>query len=252
MIFCIPVLPKAKASNWDDVVALFNGTLRSLQNQTSKDFSVVVGCHDRPELHGAYDFPVTFLQARWPVLPPEAGPYKDKGWKRELLAAEVKRRGGGYFMMLDADDLLHRDFVAHVLREKAPHGYIVEEGYGLDHRNRSVAEIPGAWPKPFHFYCGSCAVLALGPEELPEGVRRTPDGIFSRLKSHVHWKQVMLDAGRPLAPFPFRAAAYVLNHGENNHSRVNAGRDDKVEAMMRKGGAPIPDSFLQDFGLSAL
>ncbi len=62
-----------------------------------------------------------------------------------MLLGAVRKLGGGYVMMLDADDLVSNRLVEYVLNDKDPHGYIVEVGYAYDWKANLIAPIPGVW-----------------------------------------------------------------------------------------------------------
>ena len=251
--FCIPLQPKANANNWERVCAVLNQTLRSIQNQTNRDFTVFLAGQDRPDIASDIEIKVNWLQADWTVENANNEKLRDKRRKRIVLLRAVREAGGGYVMMLDADDLISNRLVDYVLTDRNPNGYIIEKGYAYDWGNGSIAPIPGAWSKSFDSVCGSCSVIKYGVDDLPlprgaeaeEGTRH----LAMHLKQHSQWKHVMSDLGRPLAVVPFPAAVYVLNHSNNLHYSIKAMRQDEVPVRISKRRLPITPELSQEFSL---
>src|SRR5215218_9237490 len=126
--FCIPLMPKANASDWGQVSKVFNQTLRSLNNQTNRSFQVLLAAQDMPELAPDLKLDIVHLASPWTVDNDIKSKWRDKRWKRTLLLRTVRERGGGYVMMLDADDLVSNRLVDFVLNDGDLNGYIVESG----------------------------------------------------------------------------------------------------------------------------
>jgi hypothetical protein len=87
LAFIVPIKSKRIAKSWDYVSRLFERTLRSLCAQTSREFKVIVVCHELPAI--TFDHPaVSYIEADWE--PPPISEFnallKDKGRK---LAAGI-------------------------------------------------------------------------------------------------------------------------------------------------------------------
>ena len=249
MFFCIPLLPKAKAHDWNLIGTLLNGTLRSLANQRLQRLEVILAAHDIPNNFDAQGLTITHLEPHWTPESIGDDPYRDKNGKKQLLGAEVGRRGGGYAMILDADDRVSDQLVNYVYRKTNPHGYIASTGYAFDYGNRAIAPLPGAWPKAFHFYCGSCAVWNLTPEELPRSPTDGGPNRWNDLRSHVRWFPDSVRAERPLLRFPFPAVAYFQNTGENNHAKVNETRKNEAAVNILANQVPLTPELIREFAL---
>lgn len=253
--FCIPLQPKANANNWERVCAVLNQTLRSIQNQKNQNFTVFLAGQDRPDIEPDIKVKVNWLQADWTVQNANNEKLRDKRRKRIILLRAVREAGGGYVMMLDADDLVSNRLVEYVLTDLNPNGYIIERGYAYDWGNGCIAPIPGAWSKTFDSVCGSCSVIKYGVDDLPparsaeteEGARH----LATQLKQHSQWKHVMSDLGRPLAVVPFPAAVYVLNHSNNLHYSIKAMRQEEVPLRIAKRKLPVTPELSQEFSLPA-
>jgi hypothetical protein len=212
--FSIPLAPKRDERSWRRASALLSDTLASLQQQTDADWRAVIAGHDRPDIAALSDPRITFIEVDWPQAASHTAGVTDSGRKREATLQHIRGAGGGYVMMLDADDLVHRNLVAYVRRDMNPYGYIFDKGYQEHYPTGSMRALPtrGDIP-PFHRICGSCAVFHFTPEDIgaPD---RTDKSLPDRLGAlHVHWEAIAAALDRPLAPVPFHAAIYRFNTG---------------------------------------
>ncbi|MBE9637847.1 hypothetical protein [Salipiger mangrovisoli] len=216
VIFLIPLVGPHHVGDWQAVIARLAQTLESFRRQQGA-WQAVICCQQRPALP---DVLADDARVHWlPFDDPTPG--NDK-WRK--LAALCDHLGKiatvpAYVMSFDADDLLRDGTVAEMLaRQEA--GYLVEQGYVMDHATGDVALAgapTAAMPlrKPFWKLCGSCIALHHDPA-LPQS------GTFLRaMTQHEHRMFPYLAALAGRAPVPFRkpAVLYVLNHGENFGAR---------------------------------
>ena len=211
--FAIALTPRANARNWERIEGLLDLTLASLRAQTDPDWRALIAVHDRPRL-SVDDERVSFVEIGWSVEPP--GPHNDdSGRKKHLLGDLVRDRGGGHFMVVDADDWVDCNLVAAARAEIGPEhvGALVESGLAVDFATLKAAPLPHPALEglPFHRLCGSCGVVLIRPgEETP--IRRDP---FAVLRSHHRWVEVAVDHRAKLARLSV-SGAYLVNTGENH------------------------------------
>ncbi len=233
--FAIALTPRANARDWDLIEALLDLTLASVRAQTDPDWRALIAVHERPRL-AVSDARVEFVAVDWPAMPP--GPHNDEsGRKKHLLSDIVRDRGGGYLMILDADDWVDRDLVAaaragigedHV-------GALIEDGFAVDFRTLRAAPLPhpALGGLPFHRFCGSCGVVLIRPGATTP-IRRDP---FAVLRSHHRWVEVAAEHGAGLMRLPV-SGAYLVNTGENHsdvHGPYAAWRRGFIERVNRVG-----------------
>ena len=203
--------------------------------------------HDRPRI-AVPDGRVEIVEVDWPVEPP--GPHNDdSGRKKHRLSDMVRDRGGGYLMVLDADDWVDRDLVAAARATigEAEVGALVETGLALDFATLRAAPLPHPALEglPFHRFCGSCGVVLVRPDAGTE-IRRDP---FAVLRSHHRWVEVAEEHGAALARLPV-SGAYLVNTGEN-HSDVYGPYADWRRgfiARVNAVGAPLDAAGAARFG----
>lgn len=217
--FAIPIAPKRSDSQWRRLNDLLRLSLRSLQGQENKSFTALICGHQEPECIAEFRSEnVEFILATFREPLSEAEGRRDKGRKRWQIATEIRKRGAGYYMYLDADDLVHRRLVSYIISDHNKTGYIIPRGYAMDYSSRRIAPIPGVWKKNFNNVCGSSGVVYYEVDDLPENPYPAPptDGIlFFKVRNHTMFDSPDIVHGRPLSPIPFAACIYTLNHSIN-------------------------------------
>ena len=209
-IFGIPFRSKASSKDWARSQALLASTLRSVFSQTDSDFQVVIACHETPDIAEIRDPRVTVLNTATPTPTNLVEQMRDKGHKRKMLTVEWRRRGGGYFMLLDADDLVSRRLVQHVRENPAENGYLIKQGYLYDVAAGSCK--PSA---RLNEICGSCTIFRMDPEDLPESIEDETPRLIGKYRNHQTFEEDGRRLGRAFGVIPFPAAIYVIGHGEN-------------------------------------
>ena len=221
VVFGISLAARASVADWDRVSLLLRSTLRSVLGQGDPRLRVIICGHDRPALPELDDPRVEFLLSDQPPPLEPRGFRRDKMRKRRLIGVRLRQLGGGYLFPLDADDMVSRRLVGHVLSDDNRRGYSLTQGYALDWRNRRLAPVPGAWDATYDRVCGSSAVICFGAEDLPAAPEETgPQTYFDLFGEHAYWPIVAEECGRPLAKIPFPAGIYVVNHAENLSFRL--------------------------------
>lgn len=215
--FGISLRASTTSTDWPRFGRLLQATLHSVFRQTDNRFRVLICGHDAPDIPELSDPRVEYIAARWE--PPSQDPRKyetDKNRKRFVMGLRLRSLGGGFYMQLDSDDLLHRDLVAFAMNSGA-NGCVVQKGYALDSYNQLVAPVPGAWSVDIDRVCGSTAIVDYRPEDiastLPEDA--THRAKFSEDKNHAYIRSTNDEYGRTLAPVPFGAVIYVINTADN-------------------------------------
>mgnify|MGYP002543809520 CR=1 FL=1 len=230
--FVIPLMSKQVAKDWDMVSTLFNRTLWSCYNQTDPNFKILVACHEIPTLNRKYDDRVEFIKVTEKDAPiPKTQEEKmiDKGYKTHTLAMRLRELGGGYAMMVDADDLVSchlAEFIAHHPNEN---GYYVKTGYVYFVGDNYMKVLP-------KFSSGSACIVNYKIDDLPDSypqimTANCDDNKWIIRKRHGGVVPACKAAGRPLKPLPFKGAVYVLGSGEN-HSLY--GKTTKYQTRLRE------------------
>lgn len=258
VFFAIPLSARKDDEQWARVNELLDLTIGSIQNQASRNFTALICGHDAPRRLAKYDSTcVEFLPANFAKPTSAAEARRDKGRKRRTIAAEVRRRGGGYFMYLDADDLVHRDLAQTVTEDNNGIGYLITRGYALDFGNRLLAQVPGVWNKRFDEVCGSSGIVLYKQSDLPstgypEEVDRSL--LFFQIKNHTQFGDSEIRDGEKLVAVDFPAAIYSVNNSinlSNTLVRTEQRQQQLIDKIADRRITKL-DAIRKDFALGGL
>lgn len=249
IVFITSVRHPHNCNQYQKVLSLLNGSLRSVCGQEDNDFRVICVCNERPEI-AFKDARIEYLVVNFP--PPSTlanaqtglGAVRhDKGAKYAVGLLHAKKLNPEYVMFFDADDFIHRDIAGYCNQRPGENGWYVENGFvywgGMLY---SPLEL-------FYKWCGTCNILNYNLIELP--VHLTPSSTFDEIISftdnwfltrilgaHPFTVDYFADRGHPLAPLPFPGAVYARETGEN-HSGIFIGNRPKI----------LTKNLANDFGI---
>lgn len=230
IVFAIPLRAKETSKNWDGCVRKFHQTLHSIFNQTSSSFKCIVACNEIPPLDRKYDERLEFIPLDIPIPTEWVEMARDKYWKltiiavriREILEEQSNLEQGIYVMPVDADDLLNCRIAEYCEQHPNEHGLVSKDGYVLQAGDKFFRKYP-----QMHTYCGSCNIIKMYREDLPESCPVSPTlchdketaGILNdRYPIRFDHNTVVeryAKAGKPFSYLPFRSTVYVLGTGDN-------------------------------------
>ena len=254
-VFAITLASAQTVQDWDHTQRLLGQTLRSVLGQTDPDWTAIIAGHEMPDLPEMADDRVEFVAIhRRP--PSDKSQFRgDKSAKRHVLGRRLAQMGGGYFMQLDADDLVREDLVATLRGGDHVNGAVAARGYALDYRNRLLAPVPGAWRHDLNHVCGSCSVVRYTRADLPGRKQRNNEAslVFNMTRQHAYTSVAMEELGRPLEIFEEPMVVYLINHGQSlSFSMQKSGNRGQniVEAVARHAlPAAEAEAILRRFGL---
>lgn len=238
IIFAIPLRAKETTNDWNEITRLFNNTLQSIFNQKgSGNFKCIVACNDVPYLKEKYDERLEFIKMKLPIPYTWMEMAHDKFWKltaisvrcREILENSSCPENGIYIMPVDADDLLSNRIALWCDEHPDANGFVSKEGYVWKRGERKLKIYPD-----MHEYCGSCNIIKMYREDLPDKMpyddslcHDTPTAKVLNRKypirfNHNEVVKKYSDIGKPFEILPFRSTIYVLGHGDNISSIYNS------------------------------
>lgn len=222
--FCIPLRSKKSSKDWDKVCRLLQTTIKSIARQSGGSFEAIVACHDLPHLGEASSVPVSVIRTDREEPTDRMEQLFDKRHKKMMLAEEVYKRGGGYMVMLDADDLVSNKLVRHICENHNERGFLINTGYACDVKKRKIERV-----EKFSELCGSCAVFYLDATDSDKARERWVYQIGDAM--HRDFAKMSDLLGRRLEPIGFPAAMYMRNHGENHSS---LGKKKKLASVIKE------------------
>ncbi|HUQ34931.1 MAG TPA: glycosyltransferase [Aestuariivirga sp.] len=215
--FAVPLVAKGATRDWEKVVDLLLATLDCLLRQTDPRFEILLAGTDRPP-NLPTDSRLTWIDVPTDDTDTWRDALNDAGRKRQFAAWEFGRRGGGYLMFVDADDLVSRHLVAFVRHDRNTAGYVLRSGFVYNQRLQRLSRLDSLSRKDFDFshVCGSSVILHLSPDDV--GTATTP-GItrYQRLfaEGHIGFEKALLSEELRPGEIPFPAAVYLTGTGVN-------------------------------------
>lgn len=234
--FAIPLVGKHQVSDWSVIEDTLARALRALIAQSDPNWRVVICSQDVPDAV-ALDPRITAIRFTQKVEG------HDKTAKLAQLAQHCLKEmpQAGFFMPMDGDDLLHRDFLRD-LHSTQDSGLLVSSGYILDAGAHALGYTAArSWgalqQKPFWKFCGSCMALPTGTAPAEEA------DFFAALAQHEHrlYPHLAHMAGIRLRRTTEPRALYIINHGENFETR--RGRGGFKQRFVQKFKVTDPDTL---------
>ena len=253
----IPLKAKKVAGNWKIVEDSLFKTLESIRQQTDSHYYACVVGHDYPhyltnntKLFENIDF-VNFDEIAPPILCNNSSKNQEKFEKDRCAKIQ---RGYTYLLdkyddvthlfPLDADDLLHKDFVRTLGALNQPN-YIIENGYFYYLSSRLVNKTTS-----FSTYCGSSAILS---RQLLEQEREQNGRFLFKHIGHVNMRDYLDKSGIAFIVPQKRLVMYVRDNGENISRQVNGSfaRKFKRNAIMRLKSIMLSTPYIvKKFGVN--
>jgi len=213
LVFIIPIKSPQISSSWELVSKLFERCVKSICNQTSTEFRVVVICNQRPETefkhpHIIYievDFPVPTWSDHTDFTSREL----DKSRKIFTALLYARQLNPSHIMFVDADDCVSKhlaEFVGHNLECS---GWVIDKGYEYHDGSRFIYRKKNR----FHLKCGTAHVIRFDLVNPPENL--TPDDIAWDYFYHQSIADTLDGRGVPLTYLPFEGAVYITENKEN-------------------------------------
>ena len=220
----IPLRAKSTTPCWDALCLRLQGTINSLERQTSRNFQCLIVGHDRPEFLEENHYKKltdTGFQEYAESSPPEPGKdlpetyqrYESDRCKKILkgmmaLAHDPKIT---HWFALDGDDLMHPSFISELGKYPETRAFLIQRGYSYFHNENILIK-----ENEFSAYCGSCSILARSLVTLPTTFN--PDSYRTTLFGSVPHNKMLgyLQSNRIEVLIPQkRLMLYYRNHGGN-------------------------------------
>ncbi|MFB2923082.1 glycosyltransferase family 2 protein [Aerosakkonema funiforme] len=215
LLFVIPLKSAKVSKSWELVCKLFERTLKSVCNQTSTDFRVVVVCHEKPEIE--FNHPhITYIEVDFPV--PEQDLISktlDKGRKILWGLFYGRQFNPSHTMIVDADDCISKHLAAFVNQNPQSNGWFVNKGYVYQADSKFIY----FRKKAFNKLCGTCNIIRYDLHDLPDDISQDYPEINMYYEKHRDVEDKMAQRGTPLEALPFFGALYIVGNQENIYLR---------------------------------
>jgi hypothetical protein len=234
------------------VEELLKDTLVSVAQQSSEDYVIIVVGNKEPDF--ALPERTHFVHVDFPPPAPPTGaqtarePFVwDKGTKLGIGLIAARQFSPTHVMSFDADDFVHRDLASTVHAHPHHDGWVVHEGWMYSRARNSYVR-----QGQFNRACGTSFIIPFEAYNVPDDltVAATQKSVASAfgerlsaiMGAHRNAEAWYRENGRELKPFPYPAAVYHVDTGENHSGKsLAAGIARPLNATMRRDFA-IPAS----------
>lgn len=225
--FAIPLRSAQVSRDWNRMTRLLEATIASALASRDAQVSVLVACHEIPDIRQKDDPRVAFVTTRHMI--PASPPMQmfDKRHKKVLLVREHCRRGGGYMMLLDSDDLVSDRLAAHVLADDNRSGYLIRDGYTYDAGAAALERV-----QDFDDRCGSSSIFFLNPDDGDAEPFDWP--LYIAVTRHRDLKKLSGSTPRPMSTVPFPAVMAITNNSENWSLQIAPPRAASLRSYVRR------------------
>ena len=255
-VFITPLKSRKVSNNWEKTCQLFERTLKSVCSQRSTHYSVLVVCHEKPNISFSSD-KVQYLQVDFPPPDKKGGSAQDWYFRREIDKnrkllmglCHAKHLSPSYVMPVDADDCISDEIVGYSEKNPGSNGWFLNQGYLYNQvTNRLVRKY-----RKFNLMCGTSHIINYDLIDLPDNPEY--DRGYGYYRDHViflkhdHIRRIMQGKGKPLKPLPFPGAVYITENSENIYfSSDRPIYGNKIENFL--GHRPVTPKIQEKFSLN--
>ena len=214
--FIVPLKSPKVSKNWQQVLKLYERTIRSICNQTNPNFRVVVISNVIPDINFQHPNIEYILVDFYPKTSEIKTKYLDKG--RRLLTGmiHVKNSQSTHVMIVDSDDCVSKhivEFVAQNSRDSRNSGWFVNSGYVYQEGSRLIY-LRKKW---FNKWCGTANIFNLNRIHLLEDSAIEDEANYSFYDDHKYpYRKIIKDHKKfPYLPLPFHGVVYNIGNQEN-------------------------------------
>lgn len=214
LVFVVPLKSKKASKSWDYTSKLFEQCLKSICNQSSPNFKVVVVYHDKPDIKFSHPH-ISYVQAHFPapILEDGDGPMIiDRNLKVITGLCFARKLKPSHTMVIDADDCVSRKLAEFVSKYPDSNGWFVDDGYRYTDGSKRILPTD-----KLYRLCGSTTIVRQDLYDLPSDDECAD--VKSLIKYHMNHGdiiQIMADKGYPLEPLPFPSIVYVSSANKDN------------------------------------
>lgn len=217
LVFVIPLKSPQASNNWEKVSQLFARCLKSVCNQTSDSFQVIVVCHQQPNIDWSHPR-VNYLKVDFPVPENPDIRTKRKDRVRKVITGYLQARqlNPSHVMKVDADDCVSKHIAAFVEQNIQSNGWLVNSGYEYRHGSRFIYRRT----QDFYRHCGTSTIINYQLLNLPENPETLEyDKLIKYHLPHSRTDRILQHRGITLDYLPFNGAVYAIKNGENTYPR---------------------------------
>jgi len=236
--------PEWKPGRWDKVSEICNNTIRSILNQTSDSFRLILVCN-KPPLHLPPSDKIIVTQTTLPCPTDYNGVINDIFQKIKIGMTVARDYGPAFIMRIDADDFVSHDLVAFTEKHPKDNGWYIKWGYCYDYYNQKMYHQPN-----LHLNCGTAHIVNCKEKDFPTTIDTPDENWLKCIWQHQNINQFLTPMGRTLRPLPFPGVVRSVNTSVNSEAKPvvhkNMVKRFLTEKFLKK---PLNKQIIQEFSL---
>ena len=250
LIFIVPLRSPETCSNWKRISLLCNETLKSLTQQDSTQYRVILVCNSLP-LNFVPHQHISVVQEPFSIPNSWEGGIGDIYYKIKRGMVEVKKLqilspgSSAFVMRVDADDLVSNRLVSFTQKYPKSDGWYFLTGYIYEvGQNHTFLR-----PK-FTAVSGTSHIFKCHYTDFPESMETPPNEWLEPVWQHLHVNKLLKLRGRKLSPLPFPGAVYRINPQNMSATHVENERFSSFKSVVWKflSKRKITDQIICEFG----
>ncbi len=208
LVFVIPLKSPKVSTSWNLVAKLCERTLKSICNQTSHAFRVIVVCNEKPSIEFSHPH-ITYIEVDFPVPSPDLNAkLLDQAQKSLVGLIHAKELQASHTMLVDADDCVSKQLAEFVNQNYQANGWYINQGYVYKEGGKLIYHKKNAFNKS----CGTCRIIRYDLNDLPEKNEYASQALLDYIINH---KKTETMNATLLEPLPFEGAVYTIGNKEN-------------------------------------
>lgn len=236
--------PEWKRDSWSRVSEICNNSIRSVLNQTSKNFRLVLVCNEPPQ-DMVEDEKIILQRTDLPCPTDYKGVLRDINLKIKLAMSVARQFAPAYIMRIDADDFVSNRVVAYTEQHPNENGWYFKWGYCYDYWTQDFCLQPN-----FHLMCGTAHIINCTEKDFPDSLSTADEEWLNFIWEHQGINELLEPMGRKLKPFPFLAVVRSVNTGVNSEAQP-PGYTHALKRFIRKNllRRKINEKIINEFKL---
>lgn len=233
-IFIVPLRSPETCSNWREVSSLCNSTLKSLMQQDSKNYQVILVCNS-PPLDFIPNEHITLVQESFsiPKSWDEANADIYTKVKRGMLEVKnlqlIRPDSSVFVMRVDADDLVSNRLVSFAERFQNSDGWYFAIGYIYEIGKNHMFIRPR-----FNAVSGTSHIIKCTYSDFPKSMETPPTEWLDVIWQHLRVNELLKPKSRKLTFLPFPGAVYRINPQNLSSTNLEDKRFSSLKSVLWK------------------
>lgn len=250
-VFIVPLRSPETCSNWEEVSSLCNSTLKSIMQQDSNNYRILLVCN-LPPLDFTPNERIILVQESFSIPNSWEGGIGDIYSKVKRGMVEVRKREliqpeeSAFVMRVDADDLVSNRLVSFAEKHPTSDGWYFLIGYIYEIGKQYLFLRPR-----FTTVSGTSNIFKCNYLDFPESMDTPSNEWLESVWQHLSVNKLLKPKGKKLNPLPFPGAVYRISPQNMSSTHVGDERFSTFKSVLWKifFKRKVTPALIQEFTL---